>query len=781
MNIKSFFFIVVFLFTYLHVVAQSTMTDNQVIEYAKQQQSLGTDSKTIVKNLVQRGATQEQLQRLYNNRNQNAGSSTSSNVTVGRDVSRSRVNNGEEFPDIDPILAEGERRVFGRDIFRTKNLSFEPNMSIATPQNYVLGPGDDIIVDIYGASQSNNKYTISPDGTVTIPRIGPVAVSGLTVEAAQSRIVGAMGSHYKNSSIKLSLGQTRSITVNVMGEVLTPGTYTISAFATVFHALYMAGGTSNIGTLRDIKVARGGRIISTVDVYEYILSGRLAGNVALSDNDVIIVGAYQNLVNISGNVKRPMWYEMKKNESLKSIIKFAGEFTGEAYTKNVRVERRAGDKFSVYNVDEFNFASFTLSDEDHVIVGGNEQRYSNLTVISGAVKRPGNYELTAVSSVKGLIEAAGGLQEDALTSRAVLTRTNPDRTKKTITIDLSGILAGTSADVVLENEDVLSIGTLARLHGEQNFTIEGEVYNAGTFPYAENTTIEDLITKAGGLRESASNLNVEVARRIVDPNASADLDIRSETFTFSLDEGLAIGKGSQFVLKPYDRVYIRRSPVYNAQRSVNISGEVMFAGNYVLADQNVRISEIVKRAGGFKKKASVHDARLVRHMNAIERARLRQTLGIAEDAADSIDISKLETASTYFVGIDLKKAIEKPGSDDDIVLRDGDQIYVPQINTTVKINGEVLYPNTVSYLDGKNYKYYINQAGGFTKESEKRKAYIVYANGKVSKASKAVVEPGCEIVVPTKVHKDHSKDATMWVSIASTLVTLGAIVVNLLR
>lgn len=775
---RRIFILGLVLLTSVQMMLAQSMTDAQITDYAKQRTATGANPKTIGAELLAKGATEEQLRRVYNDYNSVSNNNNeSASVTV---VNRDRINNGEEAPDA-TTSSTGGRVVFGRDIFRSKNLSFEPNMNTVTPQNYVLGPGDELIVDIYGASQASAKYTIAPDGTVVIPRIGPVAVSGMSVEGAQARIMGAMGKHYKNSSIKLTVGQTRTITISVMGEVLTPGTYTLSAFATVFHALYMAGGTSSIGTLRDIKVARNGHIISTVDVYEYILNGRLAGNVALADNDVIIVGAYNNLVEITGNVKRPMWYEMKKNESVKSILAFAGEFTGDAYTKNISVERRAGDKLSVYNVDEFDFGSFTLADEDHVIVRGNEQRYSNLTVIEGAVKRPGNYELSSVSSVKGLINAAGGLEEDALTTRAVLTRTNEDRSKKTITIDLAGIIAGTAADIILQNEDVLTIGSLATLHSEQTYTIEGEVYNPGTMAFAENTTIEDLITKAGGLRESASLLNVEVARRIVDPSAPADLDVRSETFTFSLKDDLSVEGGTGFVLKPYDRVYIRHSPVYNDQRSVNISGEIMFAGNYVLADQNVRISEIVNRAGGLKKKASARDARLLRNMDVAEMARQDQMLKMAANAADSVDVEHLELATTYSVGIDLDKALKNPGSDYDIVLRDGDQIIIPQVNTTVKINGEVLYPNSVTFKEKKGYLYYINEAGGFTKESVKRKSYIIYANGHVSKASKGHIEPGCEIVVPKKKHKHDAGDTMKWISLSSSLMTAAALVVSMLK
>lgn len=752
------------------------MTDKQIVEYAKQRQKAGADAKTIGTELLEKGATREQLQKVYADYQAgeyDAGSGAAAPVAVNRD----RINNGEEAPVAQTTAG---RQVFGRDIFRSKNLSFEPNMNIAIPQTYVLGPGDELIVDVYGASQTSNKYKVAPDGSVVIPRVGPVGVSGMTVEKAQAKINSALGQHYQNSAIKVSVGQTRTISINVMGEVLTPGTYTLSAFSTVFHALYMAGGTSSIGTLRDIHVARNGKVISTVDVYEYIMNGRLAGNVALKDGDVIIVNPYQCLVNISGNVRRPMWYELKKGESLKTILDFAGDFTGDAYTKSIRVERRAGDKLSVYNVSEFDQGTFVLMDEDRVSVAAVENRYENSVVINGSVKRPGNFDLTKVKTVRGLIEAAGGLQEDAKPDNAVLIRMNEDRSTQAISLDIKGILSGATADFVLKNEDRLTISSLAQLHAEQNLVIEGEVYHPGTFKFSEKITVSDLITLAGGLRESASVLNVEVARRIVDATANKEREIRTETFTFALKEGMGMEDGSRFPLMPYDHVYIRRSPVYNEQYSVYVTGEVMFAGNYVLADNNVRLSSVIERAGGLKDKASAHDARLIRRMNATELARQQQTRQMAINAADSVDLSKLEMGSTYTVAIDLEKAMEKPGSNYDILLRNGDQIIIPQRNTTVKVNGEVLHPNSITYLDGKNYKYFVNEAGGFTKESLKRKTYIVYANGHVTKASKGKVEPGCEIVVPTKPKRDTAA-ITKWSTVVTGFITTAALIIAAIK
>ena len=771
MNFKTLF-ITLALMSFFQM-AHAQMTDDQVKSYAVQRKTAGATARTIGNELISQGATVDQLKRIAK---EMQGQNTAEASTF-IEIDRERSNNEETG---NASTAEDGRRIFGHDIFRSKELSFEPNMAMAVSPTYALAPGDELIVDVYGASQNSQKLSIAPDGSVTIPKIGPVNVSGLTVEQAQNRIRGAMGIHYKNSSIKVSVGQTRTIKINIMGEVRTPGTYTLSAFATVFHALYMAGGVNELGTMRDIKVARNGRTISTVDVYEYILTGRLAGNISLQDNDVIIVGSYTNLVHISGNVKRPMWYEMKKNETISSLIRFCGGFTGDAYSKALTVNRRAGEKLSVYTVDEFDFGKFKLADEDQINVDENEQRYENMVRVAGAVKRAGRYGLATSNTVRQLIEAAGGLDEEANTSRAIITRMNEDRTRKTIAIDLKGIMDGTTPDVALANEDVLNIATNAKLNDVRKMTIEGEVWDPGTFDYADNTTVEDLILKAGGLKESASLLNVEISRRIIDPSAPKDTTYRCVIIPYTLSSDPSVNNTDTLILKPYDIVNIRRSPVYEAQRTVNISGEIQFAGNYTLDKNEVRLSEIVKKAGGFKDKAVPENAKLVRRMNNQERERERQLKQLENNATDNIDVDS--TNSTYTVAINLKNAMENPGCDEDLIMRDGDQIIIPSMINTVRISGEVLYPNNVTYIEGQKKKYYIHEAGGYTKNSLKRRTYVVYANGNVGKLRGSKIQPGCEIVVPTKPEKkDNSGDVMKWVTIGSSVATVAAVLISVLK
>lgn len=690
--------------------------------------------------------------------------------------------------------------MFGRDIFNNKDLTFEPNMNIATPQNYILGPGDAVYIDIYGASQKTIESTVSPDGEVTIEGFGPVQVSGLTVAQANARLRSTLGARYSSSKIKLTVGQTRSIMINVMGEVKNPGTYTLPAFATVFHALYMAGGTNDIGTMRNIKVYRNNRLVSVVDIYDYILNGKLTGNVRLADNDVISVGPYDCLVNITGKVKRPMYYEMKRNESVGTLLKYAGGFTGDAYKKSVRIVRKTGREYSVYNVDEFDMSAFHLADEDSVSVDPILPRFSNMVEVKGAVFRPGMYQVGGdINSVKTLIEHADGLREEAFTARAVMHRMKKDRTLEVVPVDVEGILDGTVPDIPIQNNDVLFIPTKQEMMEEQTITIHGEVQYPGIYRYADNETLEDFVLQAGGLKQTASTVKVDVSRRIVNPKALTTDSVIARTYTFALKDGFVIDGTPGFKLMPFDEVYVRKSPGYYKQQNVVVEGEVMFSGTYTLSKKNQRLSDLIKSAGGVNDRGYIAGARLERKVNESERARMEAVLKKAKEEAeqmeieaakenkkidlkDSEKIKKFEIPEFYSVGIELDKALANPGCDADIVLREGDKIIVPQYNGTVKINGAVMYPNTVGFQKGKKAKYYINQAGGFSEKAKKSQTYIVYMNGTIAKVSqKAKPKPGCEIVVPEKeINKmTIAEKMTIGTSVAS-IATMIATLANIL-
>ena len=853
-------YIILFLFALLlpcYATAQSSMTDEQILKFIMKENAEGTSQAQIVTKLMQKGVTIEQIRRVkdkYERQAKNKGLGTVSSKDTEEDNGRQRKNNGKKgsskndddeespqyrikdtrekkkskskevvydetnedwlmmqdelntfIPDttamLEKLLAEKrKKKVFGRDIFNNKDLTFEPNMNIATPQNYILGPGDAVYIDIYGASQKTIESTVSPDGEVTIEGFGPVQVSGLTVAQANARLRSTLGARYSSSKIKLTVGQTRSIMINVMGEVKNPGTYTLPAFATVFHALYMAGGTNDIGTMRNIKVYRNNRLVSVVDIYDYILNGKLTGNVRLADNDVISVGPYDCLVNITGKVKRPMYYEMKRNESVGTLLKYAGGFTGDAYKKSVRIVRKTGREYSVYNVDEFDMSAFHLADEDSVSVDSILPRFSNMVEVKGAVFRPGMYQVGGdINSVKTLIEHADGLREEAFTARAVMHRMKKDRTLEVVPVDVEGILDGTVPDIPIQNNDVLFIPTKQEMMEEQTITIHGEVQYPGIYRYADNETLEDFVLQAGGLKQTASTVKVDVSRRIVNPKALTTDSVIARTYTFALKDGFVIDGTPGFKLMPFDEVYVRKSPGYYKQQNVVVEGEVMFSGTYTLSKKNQRLSDLIKSAGGVNDRGYVAGARLERKVNESERARMEAVLKKAKEEAeqmeieaakenkkidlkDSEKIKKFEIPEFYSVGIELDKALANPGCDADIVLREGDKIIVPQYNGTVKINGAVMYPNTVGFQKGKKAKYYINQAGGFSEKAKKSQTYIVYMNGTIAKVSQnAKPKPGCEIVVPEKeINKmTIAEKMTIGTSVAS-IATMIATLANIL-
>lgn len=794
----------------LSVMAQG-MTDSQVAQFIQRETKAGTSQSQIVTKLVQRGVKVDQIRRVKAQFEQQQSAVQSTGAVSDDDTNRMRKGANEaqtaqevfstegtanaSFADmVDQAIAaqdslkmleQGEKKVFGRDIFNNRLLTFEPTINIATPQNYTVGPGDQVIVDIYGASQRTVSETVSPDGTITIPGYGPIQLSGLSVAAAKEKLRATLGSRYSSSRINMTVGQTRSILINVMGEVKVPGTYTLSAFATVFHALYMAGGINELGTLRNIKVYRGGRQISTVDIYDYILNGVMTGNVRLQDNDVIIVGPYDALVQIEGNVKRPMYYEMRKTESVSTLLTYAGGFAGDAYKKSVRLLRNTGRLKSVYNVGEFEMSTFKVDDGDVVTVDGILDRYENMVEIKGAVFRPGLYQLgSEISSVRSLIEHAEGVKEDAFMSRGVMHRMKPDRTLEVIPVDVKGILAGTTPDIPLKNEDVLFIPTQADLQQMRTLTVHGEVMSPGTYQYADNTTLEDIILQAGGLTDAASLARVDVSRRIVDPKATTSTRVIAKTYSFSLKDGFVIDGTPGFVLEPYDEIFVRRSPGYQTQRNITVEGEVIFEGTQTLSNKNMRLTEAIKGAGGPTTEAYVKGARLERRLNDDERARrdyLVRQLGAQKSENDSILLKTMDLGDTYTVGIYLDKALANPGCEYDVVLREGDRIVVPEYNGTVKVSGNVMFPNAVAYTPGKNYRYYINQAGGFGNHAKKSKTWIIYQNGTMAQVGHgAKIEPGCEIVVPTKPKSDPAK-VSQWVSVAQSVFSMAAMVTILIK
>ena len=825
---KITLFVALILVGAMGAFAQS-MTDDQIISYIMRENEKGTSQQKIVTELISRGVTTTQLQRVRRKAQTMQQTQKNGGSLIGdggrKSTQRTQYDQyGQPIDQVDQMknqplgvnqstfgvepddslmiymeAKDETRKVFGRDIFNKQNLTFQPSTNMATPANYLLGPGDQVVIDVWGASQQKFVETISPDGNITIEGVGLVRLGGLSVSKARSVLQSRLGQRYSDCQFNLSVGDIRTIQVQVAGEVNMPGTYSLSSLSSAFNALYAAGGINDNGTLRDIKVYRSGRMIASVDVYDYLINGNSSGDVRLQDNDVIVVGAYDCLVNVTGKIKRPMWYEMKSSETVKQLMAYSGGYTGDAYTDKVRVTRKAGSEYSVYTVEEFDMASFHLKDLDEVQVDSVRPRYSNMVEVRGAVRHAGKFQLGGkIQTVRELLLAADGLSEDAYQERAVMHREKDDLTLEMVGVNLKDLLEGTVADIPLKNNDLLFIPSRTEMLGDRKLTVHGEVLYPGVYPFADNTTIQDLILQSGGITEAASLARVDVFRRVRDVNAVTDNKQSAESFTFSLDETYALVQDTTFYLKPFDEVYIRKSPAYEPQHNVSVRGQVNFAGQYSMTSKDYRLTDLIKAAGGFTQLAYVPGARLIRRMteeeklqrdNSLKQEQIRmyeesmkKEATASFEQMDTLLSMKMNLDDTNPVALDLQEALNNPGGLQDIVLREGDVLTIPQYSNTVKISGEVAHPISMNYVKGKRLSYYINHAGGYANKARKKSVYAVYANGgvaKVKKRSSKAIQPGCEIVIPTKPEKAGMTTGEI-MAITSGSASLASVIVALI-
>lgn len=793
-------------FSFLLTVGEGwaqSMSDDQVVEYVKSATEAGKSQKQIITELAARGVNRAQAERIKK-RYEEQQASEQGMGAIAKNRQRRSTDAPEKLVEgeMDLITAElndptqqttnvAAKLVYGRNIFNSRNLTFAPSQNIPTPVNYQLAAGDEVIIDVWGNNQATYRETITPEGNINIPNVGPIYLNGLTIKEAEkylkkelNKIHSGIEGENPTSEMKLSLGQIRTIQVNIMGEVAVPGTYNISSFSNIFHALYRAGGIGKLGSLRSIQLMRNGKKIADVDVYDFILKGKTMDAVRLQEGDVIIVPTYDMLVDVQGNVKRPMFYEMKHGETVKTLIEYAGNFTSDAYTKNLRLTRQNGKEYQIYTVDDIDYSVFKLMDGDVLNISAMLDRFENKLEIKGAVYRPGIYQFSGqLNTVKQLVEKAEGVMGDAFLGRAVLHREREDLTKEVIQVDLKNILNGTKPDIALKRNDELYIPSIHDLQDLGTLTVFGEVARPGNFPFAENTTLEDIIIQAGGLLESASSVRVDVSRRIKDSKSTQTSEKIGELFTFSLKDGFVVDGEPGFKLKPYDQIFVRKSPAYQPQINVTVKGEILYGGTYALTQKTERLSDLIQKSGGVTPYAYVKGARLIRRINDEERMRMQSVLDMAQNTAtgsDSIDVKKLDIGNVYYVGIDLQKALASPKSDADIVLREGDELIIPEYNNTVKISGAVMYPNTVTYAANKTVSHYIEQAGGYGNNAKKSKAYIVYMNGQVKKAKKYshhIIEPGCEIIVPNKEKNQFQLQNIL--SIATTSASLATMIASI--
>lgn len=841
--IKKIFFVVALSFSFQWVTAQ-TVSDEQVVKMIMTEKERGATEADIARKLLQNGATPAQIRRIkekYEQEQKGLGAvdltgkdekdksrlrtdkkeknkkenenekGAKGNFVVSKEEEKTKKQQEEEmqkdmaFLDLDSVVHYKEMLkepigVFGRNLFNNELLTFEPAMNIPAPADYILGAGDQVIIDVWGASQMTFDNVISPDGFIVVEGAGRVKLSGLTIAEADKFVNKILGEYYNGSSISLTVGETRNVKVDIVGEVVTPGSYTLSAFSTLFNALYMAGGISELGTLREINVYRNGKSVSKIDVYEYIINGNNVGNIRLQDNDLIVVGPYNAIVNIQGKVKRPMMYEMKKDESLANLLSYTGGLTGDAYDKNIRVIRKSGREYSIHTVEKTNFGAFNLADGDSIYVDSIIPRFSNMVEIKGAVFHPGMYQVDGkIRTVLDLIEAADGLREDAFIVRAVMHRRKTDRRLEVLSLDIEGMMNGTSPDVELRKEDVLFIPSITEMRGQETLKISGEVNFPGVYEFAEHTTLEDFVLQAGGLTNVASTSKIDVYRRLHDPKSLEASDTITEVYSFALKDGFVIDGTPGFELLPFDEVHVRKSPVNNLIQSVTVKGAVNFEGGFAMHDHDYRLSDLMRDAGGFSSSAYPQGARLYRKMSDEEKKQrenmIRQSQKqIYEDALSSdktfdmsISDSLINLNATiddvYLLDIDLTRAVAEPGSENDIVLREGDVLTVPEYDATVKISGEVRYPISVTYKEGKKLSYYVKHAGGYADRAKKSGVYAIYMNGgvkKISKFSSKDIQPGMEIVVPAKNLRKKLTTAEI-VTIGSSAVSIATMVVSIVN
>lgn len=765
--------------------AQGTMTDEQVLEYVQQGIASGKTQDDLVAELSVRGVTKDQAMRVYALYQSRQSSNEAKAEAQESSRSHSVVGEVTKEGDVTAFVSENTT-VYGRNIFRDKNLNFAPSENLATPRNYRLGPGDEVIIDIFGRNQTTLRSIISPEGSINVDILGPVYLSGMTIEEANKYLKKRLAQIYSGlgkssgTDMRLSLGQIRTIQITVVGDVPHPGTYILSAFATAFHALYKAGGVIEPGTLRDIKVIRDDKVIAKIDVYEFLLNGSLSSDVRLEEGDVILVSPYKSLVSIEGGVKRPMFFEMKDGETLSQLLDYAGGFTNGANTGSVTVYRQDNKSFEVRTVEDKEYASFVMRNGDRVEIGQLQSRFENRVTIHGSVFFPGTYELGAVRTALELVEKAGGLLPEAFTDRVVVHRERPDKTQEVFSLNLTEIMSGLRPDFVLDNNDELFISSTPELKERGTMTISGMVAKPGSYPFADNTTIEDFIIMAGGLLDGASTSRVDVTRRKKDANGMVATNDIGELYSFSLDGGLADKGTREFVLEPYDEVMVHRSPSYNIQKHFTVTGEVNFPGSFALTSRQERVSDLVQKAGGLTQFAYTAGAHLVRVATKEEIEMGQKMVDVIVHQLDSIGKDAGSAlASTYTVSIDLDKALANPGGDADVILREGDVLQIPSYNNVVRIHGAVRFPTAVNFEKNMRGRDYIEAAGGYNKNALRSKGYVVDMSGRAKRFRCGMtIAPGSEIYIPEKEKKEaKGVNATLLMAIAQSAASMGTLAV----
>lgn len=826
--------------TDISTIKVDELSDEQVEELLSRASEAGLSTEEFLQMAQLRGMPSSEVAKLRNriesldpsgavNRSTNA-----SKRDPRQQVDINNITQGIYNPQTELVDLDQSNQIFGSSLFYQNNrrLSFEPSLNQATPKSYVLGPGDVVYVDIYGQSEQYYEATVNPDGFVLLDNIGPISVSGKTIEEATGIIKNRVSRFYTglnganpNTFLQVTLGNVRTIKVHILGEVRLPGTFTLSAFSTVFNALYAAGGPNENGTMREIKVVRNNKPLASVDVYDLLINGTANLDIQLQDQDVILVTPFISRVQIKGEVKRPMKYEVKEGDTFKDLAEYAGGFTDLAFKDRVAISRITDNQRSVSDVYQNQFGMFILKGGDEITVGKILDRYSNRVQIKGAVYREGTFALEDDLTLKKLIQNADGLRGDAYTDQASILRTKKDLSTEMIEVDLKAVLDGNAPDISLQREDVVRISSIYDIRNEQYVQILGEVKKPGVYPFSESMTVEELVISAGGFQESANPNDIEIARRLED----TDLGTLSDIIPVQVNPNLSYRSDSKTLL-PYDQVIVRKKASFTMQKLVAVEGQVNSPGMFAIQSSDERISDLINRAGGINQFAYAKGATLIRRteffnteseeirrQRNLEALRLRlmedpnnseaqeeliqrlfTNLPKAENPVDnqlaltkkeSLDQIASETPGfavkikdTEAVAIDLEAILKNPGSENDLLLVEGDILSVPKLLQTVRMRGDVVYPTTMRHESGRSLKHYINGAGGFERRANRKQTYVVYANGAVKRTKGFLgirnyppVEPGAEVIVPTKGPKVPLRLGDV-VGITTGLATLALVV-----
>jgi len=806
------------------------LTDAQIEQYVKRAELMGYGegqldgfARAQGVSAVETQKLKDRLQQIKRNKQQPNQLQSKSNNT--RSITGRQVNGVSQIDSLqitrnsqDSLkINDYQPKIFGSDLFKNSAITFEPNLRMATPSSYIIGPDDEILLDITGDNEASYKLPVNPDGTITVEYVGKVAVSGLSIAAAKSKIQQRLSGTYPairsgQTHVDVNIGNIRSIRITLTGAVTKPGTYTLPSLATVFNALYASGGPSEKGTYRQIQVVRNNQVVTTIDLYDFLANGIQRGNIRLQDQDIIHIPVYGSRVQFEGEVKRPAIFETVSGESLLDLVKYAGGFNENAYTAKVKVLQKTDKERSVKDIYADQFADYSPNAGDQFIVEPILERFANRVSILGAVFRPGLYGMEPGMTLKQLLEQADGVREDAFLERGIINRLRADNSAELINFNVREVLAGTATDIPLKREDKIEIASIFDLRDEYKFTVQGEVRLPGDFPFASNATLGDLIQKAGGLNESAKNARIEIARRL--NNREVTDSSTSQTIVMEINEGKI--SNLNFALKAYDVITVLGDAGFRTQRQVKVEGEVLFPGFYTISREDERISDIIKRAGGLTSYAYTEGASLKRtglsKLKAEEKKEkesaqkeievtsgeklteeegFEQEITLANPNAKNKALAKLsqqqgvsapDIEPSDLVGIELSKILTNPKQRGDLLVLDGDIITVPKELETVKVMGEVLNPNNVIYIKGKNLKYYVNQAGGFTDNALKKRVFVQYANGAVKGKDGGYpeVKPGAEIVVPKRAPRERLSSQA-WVSIGAGVASTLAIILSLFK